>query len=87
MFGFSLQKLLVLAVIIAAIWYGFKWVGRLDKNRKDRLREDKGGAGGASDGDTGGDQDLTECALCGTYVAARVTRCPEGRADCPQVEG
>ena len=33
MFGFSLQKLLVLAAIVAAVWYGFKWVSRLQKQR------------------------------------------------------
>lgn len=37
---FSIQKLLVLAAIIAAIWYGFKLVGRLDRARKRKLREE-----------------------------------------------
>ncbi|MCZ6885616.1 MAG: hypothetical protein O7E53_04525 [Alphaproteobacteria bacterium] len=82
MFGFSLQKLLVLGLIIAAIWYGFKWVGKLDRDRKERLRQSRDGA--ASDGDG---QDLAECTLCGTYVTARLSRCPDGRADCPSVEG
>ena len=81
MLGFSLQKLLVLGLIVAAIWYGFKWVGQLDKARKERLRQS--GDGAASDGT----QDLVECALCGTYVTARIDRCPEGRADCPRAEG
>ena len=34
MFGFSLQKLLVLAAVIALVWYGFKFVGRLQDHRK-----------------------------------------------------
>ena len=34
MFGFSLQKLLVLAAIVAAVWYGFQWLSRLDRQRK-----------------------------------------------------
>ena len=31
MFGFSIQQPLVLVAIIAAVWYGFKWIGRLDR--------------------------------------------------------
>ena len=86
MFGFSLQKLLVLALIVAAIWYGFKWVGRLDKERKERLRG--GGAdAGATGTPAGMDQDLVECRMCGTYVTTPLDRCPEGRADCPQLQG
>ena len=80
MLGFSLQKLLVLGLIVAAIWYGFKWVGKLDRDRKDRLRQSRDAA--ASDGS----QDLVECALCGTYVTARIDRCPDERADCPRLE-
>ncbi len=83
MFGFSLQKLLFLGLIIAAIWYGFKWVGKLDRDRKERLRGSRNG--GSSD--EGGGQDLAECTLCGTYVTARLSRCPDGHADCPSVEG
>ncbi len=87
MFGFSLQKLLFLGLIIAAIWYGFKWVGKLDRDRKERLRESRdGGSPGSGDNEDGG-QDLAECTLCGTYVTARLSRCPDGRADCPSVEG
>lgn len=79
MLGFSLSKLLVLILIVAAVWYGFKWVGRLDRVRKERLRES-----GSRPGD-GGSRDLIECKACGTYVAAGLEECPEGRADCPMV--
>lgn len=41
MFGFSIQKLLILAAIIGAVWYGFKFVGRLQQARD---AEAKGGA-------------------------------------------
>ena len=37
MFGFSFTKLIVLAAIVVAIWYGYKFVGRLDKRRKEQL--------------------------------------------------
>ncbi len=44
MFGFSIQKLLVLASIIGAVWYGFKLVGRLDQARRTGAQA-RGGAG------------------------------------------
>ncbi len=79
MFGFSLPKLLVLALIVAAIWYGYKWLGRVNRQRKAPPREV---------GSQGGDhQDLIQCAECGTYGLAGLERCPEGRADCPLVKG
>ena len=34
MFGFSLQKLIVLVGIVAAVWYGFKLLTRLQEARK-----------------------------------------------------
>ncbi len=42
MFGLpSLQKLLVLAAVIALVWYGFKFLGRLQQARRTeaKLRE------------------------------------------------
>ena len=55
MFGFSIQKLLVLAAIIGAVWYAFKFVGRLQQARD---AEAKGGAkpGGGAKRGTFGDQ-------------------------------
>jgi uncharacterized protein len=80
MFGLSLPKLLVLALIVAAVWYGYKWVGRWDQERKDKLRED-----GPDDRVGRDSQDLVQCTLCGTYGPADLERCPEGRDDCPMV--
>jgi hypothetical protein len=77
MLGFSLSKLLVLILIIAAVWYGFKWVGKLDKARKERMR-----GSGSGEGDN---RDLVECPACATYVTARLEQCPEGRGDCPML--
>ncbi len=53
MLGFSIQKLLVLASIIAAVWYGFKLVGRLDQTRRTGAQA-KGGAQGGARGERGG---------------------------------
>ena len=40
MFGIpSFQKLIVLAVILAAVWYGFKFLGRVQATRRKEARE------------------------------------------------
>lgn len=96
MLGFSIQKLLVLAAVIGAVWYGFKFIGRMQQVR-DAEAKAAGGAKRASFGDQlrdwvtgrkgGGDtvgeaEDLVPCPRCGAYVAARgATAC--GRTDCP----
>ena len=82
MFGLSLPKLLVLALIVGGVWYGYKWLGRLDQERKAKLR-----AKGPGDRVGRDSQDLVQCALCGTYGPADLERCPEGRDDCPLVRG
>ena len=82
MLGFSLSKLVVLAAIIALVWYGFKWVGRVNRLREER--EARAGAAGAKVEDGGGQgvEDMVKCEVCGTFVAARGARhC--GREGCP----
>lgn len=78
MFGLpSFQKILVIIAIVAAVWYGLKLIGRLDRERKQALKE----AGGAkpakrpvSDAGSGSTvRDLVECRACHAFVApARV---------------
>ena len=76
MFGFSLTKLLVLAALIAAVWYGFRWVQRLQQVQqaaeKDKVER---GADPSS-------EDLVACSRCGVFVPARGGRSCD-RADCP----
>jgi hypothetical protein len=36
---FSVSKLMVLAAILAAVWYGFRLIGRLDEARKRKMAE------------------------------------------------
>ncbi len=98
MFGFSIQKLLVMAGIIAVVWYGFKLVGRLEQSRR---AEDKLKGGGKSEGFAGGlkrwaarrrgrdggaslgePEDMVQCPVCAAYVPARGATSC-GRADCP----
>ena len=38
MFGFSLGKLLVLAAVIFGVWYGFKYLSRMQYLREERAR-------------------------------------------------
>ncbi|MHC4983734.1 MAG: hypothetical protein ACYTF6_11305 [Planctomycetota bacterium] len=89
MFGFSLQKLLVLAAIVGAVWYGFKLVSRLKEARKledeaapgKRRKAARRGAAGAKSA-AGTAEDMVQCPVCQTYVAARSAgSC--GRPDCP----
>ncbi len=89
MLGFSLQKLLVLAAIVGAVWFGFKLVGRLQEARKleakaqagNRRKAAQRGAGGAK-GTAAATEELVQCPVCQTYVAARsAANC--GRSDCP----
>lgn len=88
MFGFSLQKILVLVAIVAAVWYGFKFLSRLDETRKSeaKLREREGGKApgrrAAKRRSEPEAEDMVLCPVCRAYVPARGTsNC--GRADCP----
>ncbi|MCG8694113.1 MAG: hypothetical protein MI806_23145 [Minwuiales bacterium] len=77
MFGFSLTKLLFTAAIIAAVWYAFKFVGRLNAGEKNKGREKvKARATKKSV------EDLVQCPVCETFVQADGGPCE--RADCPR---
>ncbi len=88
MFGFSLPKLLVLAAILTAVWYGFKFIGRLDQERrgslKDRVRRAAQGARGkpeAAEAPTAV-EDMVQCAVCGVFMpAGDMAAC--GKPNCP----
>ncbi len=92
MFGFSLTKLIFTVAVIAAVWYGFKWVGRMKKVRereaKERLhrqagKETSGGAPEDTQGDASGDtEEMMECPACGAFVAAQAPKSC-GKAECP----
>lgn len=89
MFGFSLSKLLVLAAVIGAVWYGFKLVSRLQEARELDQKKPRGQKPGrvwwratrAKTADRA-TEDMVQCPVCQTYVAAQGTgSC--GRPDCP----
>ena len=72
---FSFQKILVLAAVVAAIWYGFKLVSRLDAARKRKLKE----AAGLNDGNAPGafrKDDVVDLVQNedGTYVTTKKNR-------------
>lgn len=91
MFGFSLQKLLFTGIVIAAIWYGFKWIGRLQERNdalsRERARRMKAedalnksaGSGGRATPEV---EEMIECPTCGAFVPAVGARnC--GKSGCP----
>ena len=85
MLGFSLTKLLVLAAIIVAVVYFFKWVGRAQKKR-DSLRKRHGDKKTSMDSDGMRNQadleEMIQCASCDTYLAASdLQNC--GKTNCP----
>jgi uncharacterized protein len=89
---FSVQKLAVFAIIIAALWLGFRLVGKMDKGRKEaerrvrpswrhRLFAGRSRAGASRDGNLA-DVDMVACRVCGDYVASVGARSC-GRPNCP----
>ena len=81
MLGFSLSKLLVLLLIIAVVWYGFKIVTR--RNRPVERDREKGRIGAKAAGeDKATVHDMETCSVCGTFVPTAAARdC--GRDGCP----
>ena len=81
MLGLSLGKLLLLALIIAVVWFGFKYVHRVEAIRR-HMREEIGRRRGTTPRTAASVEDLVKCSTCGAYVAAEGAT-PCGRSDCP----
>ena len=64
-------KILVLLLIVGAVWYGFKVIGR--RNMKKQT--------GDVQNDRIEGEDMTPCEACGTYVTAKPSNC--GWERCP----
>ncbi len=76
----SFSKLLVLVVIVAAVWIGFRLIGRLDQARKQEARRQAPGS--RKEKPRVDVEETVKCGVCGAYVAARgASSC--GRPDCP----
>lgn len=88
MFGISLFKLLVLVLIVGAVWFGFKYLGRAAEIKADRERGNPptpSRGTGAAGSSGGGVEDLTRCPTCRAYVPASQRGC--GRPGCPYPPG
>lgn len=91
MFGISLQKLLVLAGALIAVWGFFNWAAKQKKLRERRERDEAqlraqgaakaGRAGPARETPPPRVEEMATCKVCGAYVAAGAKGC--GRPDCP----
>ncbi|MBI1779153.1 MAG: hypothetical protein HYR63_27785 [Proteobacteria bacterium] len=79
MFGFSMTKLLVLAAIIAAVWYGYRWINRVELLRRQAAARGEPAMGKRPSAPS---ETMVACSTCGTYVAPRAARSC-GRSDCP----
>jgi len=87
MFGFGFSKLVLLAVVILVIWFGFKYMGRVEEVRRTLKRardaaERAQARAAARSAPKIVAEDMVKCRSCDAYVAARgAARC--GRSDCP----
>jgi hypothetical protein len=78
-----LAKLLVLAAILCAVWYGARWIARVEAARRRWEAAKKAAAPDDSQRTRVVDATETErCPVCSVYVAAGAKQgC--GRPDCP----
>ena len=87
MFGFGLGKLLFTVFVIGAVWYGFKWIGRLQDRSGAGGRVGKAGASRSEAPQPLEAQYMVPCPVCGDYVVAdaagTTVDCPH--ADCPNI--
>jgi hypothetical protein len=80
MFGFpSLSKILILVAIISAIWFGFRLISQLDRQRRDVARREKERARGRATPRQV--DDMVKCDVCGTFIARGSTGC--AKPECP----
>ncbi|SMH59227.1 hypothetical protein [Azospirillum agricola] len=90
----SFSKLLLLALIVGAVWFGWRWVSRVNAIGRDRVaakrrdsdaatrRASASRAAPQADPHTSDAEDMEKCPECGAYVAPRsAVSC--GRPACP----
>ena len=87
----SIQKILVLISILGVVWYGFKLVGRLKEARDEQAKKQGSpprksnpwrSRTPASETQAMEAEDMVECPVCRTYVAAKGARAC-GKSGCP----
>lgn len=87
MFGFSFTKILLIVAVIAAVYFGVKYLTRGDDDdggkgdgndrKKPRFRSKRA----APSDDARAVEDMVRCTVCGAFQARNAGRC--ARADCP----
>lgn len=85
----SFSKLLLLALVVGLVWFGWRWANRVNAIGRDRAaakRRDSAGPARHSSttaAPSGSDaEDMEKCPECGAYVAPRhAVSC--GRPACP----
>jgi uncharacterized protein len=82
MLGFSFSKILVLAIAVAAVWFGFRYFTGLGQAARERQAAGETSQRRARRPAALEAEEMTACSRCGTYVsAAKPSAC--SRADCP----
>jgi hypothetical protein len=71
---FEFPKLVVMILVFAAVWIGYRWLNGLAREMPRRRAAPPRRAIPA--------EDLVACGVCGAYVAAHASGC--SRPDCPQ---
>jgi hypothetical protein len=71
---FEFPKLVVMILVFAAIWIGYRWLNGPARELPSRRTAPPRRAIQA--------EDLVACGVCGAYVAAQAPGC--GRPDCPR---
>lgn len=75
MFG----KILLTVAVVAFIWFGFKYLGRLAELRRRDEADKVPPASSPKDAEA---ETMVECRVCGTWQPGRIARSC-GRSDCP----
>ena len=83
------SKILLLALVIGAVWFGWRWYNRVGAVGRERLRERQARKPGGANPFAGKQrptglpaEDMEKCPECGAYVAPRsAVSC--GRPACP----
>ena len=81
----SIPKLLLLAIVVGAVWYGFKYLQARDRALA-RAAADaavRQQAQRPAQRTAAATEELAKCPVCATYVAPSARAC--GRAGCPHV--
>lgn len=82
MFGFGFTKLAILVGIVFAVWQGFKFIGQMDRARKQdqgKRPQRRSGGGNAKSPEV---EETVQCPTCSAYVVAKAAS-PCERPDCP----